>query len=94
MTNTRTNQTTAVAVMHGQAYTDCRVAELRTELQALRQQTVMDARRAMKLKITVHVTLLTVGILVAYLVTPYLLPVISGVPAIMIEAADRFLRIN
>lgn len=92
--NTGTTQITAVAVMHGQAYTDFQLAQVRADIQRFRYETLRAEQRAMRLKIVVHITLLVVGILVAYLVTPYLLPVISGVPSIMIEGADRFLRIT
>jgi hypothetical protein len=96
MTNTSSQATvkvTAVAVLSSQAYTDCRIAEVRAEIQKFRADAIRAEHRAMQLKITVHVTLLAVGIVVAYMVSPYLLPVVSGVPSLLIEGIDRVLRI-
>jgi hypothetical protein len=84
---------TATAAMQAQAYTDWQVQALAMKIQNLEYRQQLDAKRAMRLKITVHVTVVTIGILVSYLVDPYLLPVITGVPSLLIEFADRVLKI-
>jgi Na+-driven multidrug efflux pump len=83
----------AQATLQAQAYTDAQISALVQRMASLEYRQQQDARRAMRLKISVHVAVCSVGIVLAYVVDPILLPVITGVPAIVIELADRILKI-
>lgn len=95
MDSTTANRASARAVVHAQAYTDESVKEIRQHLEALDYRSQRTELHEARMRLVIHTTVLTVGIMVAVVwvaCPPILLPVVSGGPSILIELVDRLMK--